>query len=242
MIRSLDADTQHALRELARATDGIDLDVYQQFDKDPLQPIIGLGPANARIALLGRDPGRDEVRHGEPFIGAGGQLIRRTLYRYLHGHDMPDFDASMAVGRDFFWANTVPYKPVGNKAWSMAVKRRYQPVMRSLLAERWQGRALITLGREAFLWLGIGQSKAERARIEAFWKQADRFETALPITLAAGDASTRSIDVYPLPHPSPLNATWYNRFPGLLEERLARLGARPDNLLSDDLDNAAGRD
>lgn len=240
--KTLDAAREHTLRALARATDGRDLEVYQRYGRDPLQPIVGLGPANARIGLFGRDPGRDEVRHGEPFIGAGGQLIRRTLYRYLHDRPMPDFEASMAVGRAFFWANTVPYKPVGNKAWPMAVKRRFQPVMQSLLAERWQGRTLITLGREAYLWFGIAQPKAERARIEAFWKRADRFETAITITLAATDGSARQVDLHPLPHPSPLNATWYKRFPGLLENRLAQCGARLDNLLGEPAQRPAGCD
>src|SRR5699024_8221544 len=125
--------------------DGIDVEVYRQYDKDPLAPIIGLGEANLRIALFGRDPGREEVRHGEPFIGAGGQKVRQALYQHLHGAPLPDFAASVAVGRALFWANTVPYKPVGNKAWSMAVKKRFQPLMAQLLATHWRGSDVITL-------------------------------------------------------------------------------------------------
>src|SRR5690625_420308 len=66
-------------RTLARETEGIDVEVYHRFDRDPLTQIFGLGPATARIGLFGRDPGREEVRHGEPFIGTGGQLVRKTL-------------------------------------------------------------------------------------------------------------------------------------------------------------------
>lgn len=227
----LDVQERHALRALASEIDGIDVDTYERFDKDPLEPIIGMGAPAARVGFFGRDPGRDEVKHGEPFIGAGGQLVRKALYRHLHDAEMPDFEASQAVGRSFFWANTVPYKPVGNKAWSMKVKRRFHPLMNGLLVEQWQGRSLITLGREAFLWFGIGQSTPERRRIEAFWGCDDRFETSIEVSLAAPGGVARAFSLYPLPHPSPLNATWYKRFPGLLRQRLAQLDVRPGNLV-----------
>lgn len=225
-------DQRQTFRELAAETDGIDVDTYARFDADPLEPIIGLGQPNARIGFFGRDPGRDEVKHGEPFIGAGGQLVRRAIHRYLHDEDLPDFETSRSLGQSFFWINTVPYKPVGNKAWSMRVKRRFHPLMNALLVEQWQGRSLITLGREAFLWFGIGQPKVERARVEAFWKRDDRFKTSLDITLTAPDGAARVFDIHPLPHPSPLNATWYKRFPALLQQRLAQLDAREDNLMT----------
>src|SRR5699024_628144 len=106
----VDAQFDRQFRRQAGAIDGIDVEVYRQYDKDPLAPIIGLGEANLRIALFGRDPGREEVRHGEPFIGAGGQKVRQALYQHLHGAPLPDFAASVAVGRALFWANTVPYK------------------------------------------------------------------------------------------------------------------------------------
>ncbi|MES1931511.1 uracil-DNA glycosylase [Salinisphaera shabanensis T35B1] len=227
---SLSCEQRQTLRELAGETDGIDRPVYARFDKDPLEPIIGLGDTNTRIGFFGRDPGTDEVKYGEPFIGAGGQLVRKTIYRHLHGDDLPDFETSRALGQDFFWINTVPYKPIGNKAWSMKIKRRFQPTMISLLVEQWQGRSLITLGREAFLWFGIGQSKDERARIEAFWKRDDRFESAIEVELNAPDGQTATFEIRPLPHPSPLNATWYKRFPDLLRQRLEQLDVRIDTL------------
>ena len=122
------ASLRQALRDLAADTDGIDTAIYATYDRDPLEPIIGLGDADAPLCFFGRDPGREEVRHGEPFIGAGGQIVRRVLYRHLNGAEMPDFEAGRALGRHYFWINTVPYKPIGNKAWSMAVKRRFQPL------------------------------------------------------------------------------------------------------------------
>lgn len=219
-----------AFRAEAGILDGVDTAVYAQCGKDPLAPIIGLGDTDLRVGLFGRDPGRNEVRHGEPFIGAGGQKARGALYQHLYGEPMPDFEASLAVGRQFFWANTVPYKPVGNKAWSMAIKKRFQPLMMAVLAEYWQGEELITLGREAFLWFGIGQSRDERRRLEAFWRSEDRFEAETEVTLGSADSRQRTVKLCPLPHPSPLNATWYKHFPALLQARLRRLDVRVDNL------------
>lgn len=227
---SLTRHQQEKFKTLAAEVEGIDVDVYERFERDPLEPIIGLGKPNLRVGFFGRDPGRDEVRHGEPFIGAGGQLVRKALYEQLYGEKMPDFEASKAVGEHFFWINTVPYKPVGNKAWSMKVKRHFHSLMNEVLISRWEGRTLITLGREAFLWFGIGRSKEERDRLDAFWKQEDRFESSIEVTLEDAQGEARIFTLYPLPHPSPLNQTWYARFPELLRNRLTQLEVRQDNL------------
>ena len=227
---SLTPQQQEQFRALAAEIEGIDVEVYQRFERDPLEPIIGLGKPNQSIGFFGRDPGRDEVRHGEPFIGTGGQLVRKALYEHLYDEKMPDFEASRAVGEHFFWINTVPYKPVGNKAWSMKVKRHFHGLMNDVLISRWEGRTLITLGREAFLWFGIGRSKEERTRLEAFWKREDRFESSIEVTLEDDRGEAQTFQLYPLPHPSPLNQTWYSRFPGLLKQRLEQLDVRQDNL------------
>ena len=229
---ALSAQQRKTFRELARVTEGIDTEVYARFDKDPLEAIVGLGADNARVGFFGRDPGRDEVQHGEPFIGSGGQLVRRALYRRLNeGKPLPDFEASRAIGRDFFWANTVPYKPLGNKAWSTSVKKRFQPAMARLLIEQWQGADLITLGREAFLWFGILQTRETGERLQAFWAREDRFSESITIRLSAGEGCAREFRLHPLPHPSPLNATWYGRFPGLLDARLEQLRVSRSSVL-----------
>lgn len=136
---------------------------------------------------------------------------------------MPDFEASRAIADGFFWINTVPYKPLGNRAWSMAVKRRFHPLMRQLLLVRWQGRDIITLGREAFLWFGLEQSREVRQQLEAFWQREDRFTAHLDLELTAENGAHRTFRLHPLPHPSPRNLTWFKRFPELLEARLQQL-------------------
>jgi len=217
------------LRTVASTLEGIDVAVYQTWERDPLEPIIGAGDPNARVCIFGRDPGRDEVRWATPFIGAGGQKVRATLYQVLYGQDLPDFQASLDVGAYVYWANTVPYKPVGNKAWSMGVQRAAHPYIADVLVHDWRGTDLITLGRNAFFWFGIGQPREERKRIQDHWQRVDRFETSIPLELTAPDGQVSQLTVHPLPHPSPLNATWYKRFPGLLANRLRDLDLRRSN-------------
>lgn len=214
---------------IARELTGIDLPVYEKYGKNPFEPIIGLGASDVRVAFFGRDPGRDEVRHNLPFIGAGGQKVRATLYRHLYGEALPDFAASVEVGKMFFWANTVPYKPAGNKAWSSKVKKQFQPLVADLLLHTWRGQDIITLGREAFLWFAINQDQTVKARLEEFWECDDRFAASTEMTLTARDGTQRKLYLHPLPHPSPLNATWYKRFPDLLSARLRQLQVSTDN-------------
>ncbi|GAB4299876.1 MAG: hypothetical protein Kow0096_19550 [Thiohalomonadaceae bacterium] len=214
---------------LARELTGIDRPVYEEYGKNPLEPVIGRGAPDVRVAFFGRDPGRDEVQHNLPFIGAGGQKVRGALYRHLYGKALPDFAASVEVGKMFFWANTVPYKPVGNKAWSGKVKKQFQPLVADLLLHTWRGRDIITLGREAFLWFAINQDQAVKAQLEEFWERDDRFETSTAMTLTARDGTRRELRLHPLPHPSPLNATWYKRFPDLLIAHLRQLQVTTDN-------------
>ncbi|MFT4046555.1 MAG: uracil-DNA glycosylase family protein [Solimonas sp.] len=221
----LTAAQRHAFRALAAATPGIDAEVYARFDRDPLEPIVAHGDPHAKLGFFGRDPGRDEVKHQEPFIGAGGQLVRRALYEHRHGKPPPDFAASRETGRHYFWANTVPYKPLGNKAWSNPVKKRFQPLMAQVLVDDWHGSDLIVLGREAFFWFGLNADQAVARRLEAFWVRDDRYERSITVTVRSPSGASRDITLHPLPHPSPLNATWYGRFPGLLAARLKMLDA-----------------
>jgi len=218
-----------AFRQLAGHTAGIDRDAYAACGRDWRDPIIGLGPHDARLCIFGRDPGRTEVEHALPFVGKGGQLVRAALYRQQHGAGTapPDFAASVAAGHDVFWLNTVPYKPLGNRAWSMAVKRRFHPLVVDLLLHAWHGqrgeRTVIALGREAFFWFGIAQPAEVGAALDAFWAQGDaRYRRTLRIDYRAGDKA-HTVMLAPLPHPSPANAVWFARFAGLMDERLRLL-------------------
>ncbi|MBT3220622.1 MAG: uracil-DNA glycosylase [Proteobacteria bacterium] len=181
-----------------------------------------MGDRKARICFFGRDPGRHEVQHQFPFVGAGGQKIRRVLHEVLHQTELPDFEASIAVGLYAYWANTVPYKPKRNKAWPKKVQRQVFPYIADLLINSWEGRDVITLGQLAFLWFGLEDRETLRA-LQAHWKRKDRFETSISATLTTPDGTSATFNIHPIPHPSPLNATWAPYFPGLLETRLRKL-------------------
>lgn len=216
-------------RALATGLDGVDTDVYAAHDRDPTLPVLGEGAPDRRICIFGRDPGRDEIRWQEPFIGAGGQQVRKVLYRVVHGEELPDFEASREIGQVAYWANTVPYKPVGNKAWSVKVRRTFQPVVADLLVHGWKGRDVICLGQNAFTWFGLCADKATRDRLKAAWSGEPRFAGGpLELNLTASDGVTADLRLWPMPHPSPLNATWYRHFPDLLTARLQAIGFGPD--------------
>lgn len=212
-------DEMSALARAASPPMAIDREAYAEAGIDPFTPIVlGSGSLSARLGVIGRDPGRTEVLRGEPFIGAGGRKLRDGLHRAMFGGDCPDEAAAVAVGRSVFWANTVPFKPVGNKAWSAPVLRRFAPLMGRLVLELWQGEELITCGNGAFAWIGLVEPRL-RPALDAFWARPDRYEASLRVELR-----DRALTLHPLPHPSPLNATWFKRFPGLLDARLAALG------------------
>jgi DNA polymerase len=47
--------------------------------RDATQTVFGVGPASARIMLVGEQPGDREDRLGEPFVGPAGDLLERAV-------------------------------------------------------------------------------------------------------------------------------------------------------------------
>jgi uracil-DNA glycosylase len=211
-----------ALRRLAATLDQLDVDAYQACGRDPMEPIIGLGPVDAPLCFMGRDPGREEVRLAQPFVGEAGQLLRAGLHAQLHPREPYTFEAGLAAGCGMFWMNTVPYKPIGNKAWSAGVRTAFQTLMARVLAG-WQGDNVLTLGNEAFAWFALGQSREVRDQLRAFWASGDeRYRRNVAVTLDLA-GNSRTLRLHPLPHSSRANAVWCARFPGLLRDRLRTL-------------------
>jgi uracil-DNA glycosylase len=209
----------------------IDRDVYASYGQDPLAPLLGGGSVAASVGVFGRDPGRHEIQWMEPLIGAGGQLVRAGVHRALHGCAPPDFEASRTVSTSVFFSNTVPYKPVGNKAWGMKVKRRFQPIIASYLVDHWVGHDLITLGNVAFQWFALDKTREEAAPLRAFWERETRYEESVTVGLRSPvTGAHKDLRLHPLPHPSPLNARWFSAFPALLDQRLDALGPWPATL------------
>ncbi len=64
------------LRQLRKAVTGCEgCELY----KDATQPVFGEGPADARIVLIGEQPGDSEDRAGRPFVGPAGEVLNRAM-------------------------------------------------------------------------------------------------------------------------------------------------------------------
>lgn len=208
--------------EASQAEFPIDRPVYEKAGKDPLDPVLCAGSLSAPVCIFGRDLGKDEVAHGQPLIGAGGKLVRRGLIRAFGEERAGDtyLEAALAFA---LLTNTVPYKPPGNKAYPERVKARFRPFVAELLGSFWSGSRVICLGNEAFEWFA---PYCEPGAADAFWSREDRYEAELPAELLWGpgaSAKRKPLILCPLPHPSPLNAKWYGRFPELLSARLSTI-------------------
>ncbi|MCL4344517.1 MAG: uracil-DNA glycosylase [Nitrososphaerota archaeon] len=45
-------------------------------------PVLGEGPADSKIMIVGEAPGANEEKVGRPFVGRGGKLLRKTLEKF----------------------------------------------------------------------------------------------------------------------------------------------------------------
>ena len=208
--------------EARRADFPVDREVYERVGKDPMVPVAFAGSFGARVCSFGRDPGRDEIRYGQPQVGAAGRLVREGVLEALGLVPAPGDPRLEAALEHVFLSNTVPYKPPGNKAYPEGVKERFRPYVARLLACHWQGDVVLTLGTEAFDWFA---RYGEPGAADALWKREDRYEAEFPCVLTAecdGETVRRPLTICPLPHPSPLNQRWLPLFPGLLRKRLEK--------------------
>ena len=208
--------------EARRAPFPVDADAYQSAGIDPSTCLLYAGSLDAEVGFFARDLGRDEVRAREPLIGQAGRLVREGVYRAL-GHEGKPTRAQLDEARSHvLLTNTVPWKPPGNKAYGAAVKNRFRPYMARFLTHHWRGSFLITLGTEAFEYF---TAFGDRAALEAFWKQPDKWEREIAVTVTSDGADgpeEKTLTLAPLPHPSPLNKKFYPLFPGMLDARLGR--------------------
>ena len=68
-----DRPSLSAIRSHAQECEGCDL--Y----RDATQAVVGEGPRDARLMVIGEQPGDKEDRAGEPLVGPAGQLLDRAL-------------------------------------------------------------------------------------------------------------------------------------------------------------------
>jgi uracil-DNA glycosylase len=211
-------------QEAQRESFPIDLPIYESAHKDPTRPVLYGGNLHSQLCFFGRDLGKDEVIAGQPLIGSAGRLVRQGFYEALHGQKTNVQAQLNTVCDRLLLTNTVPYKPPGNKAYAVAVKERFRPFVAKLLVLHWQGNQIISLGTEAFKWFTPYGNKGE---VDQFFKQSDRFATSLDVVLKAEDEQglihQKTVTLLPLPHPSPLNQTYYAKFPQMLQDRLKNI-------------------
>ena len=208
-------------QEAERESFPIDIPVYKATGLESTQPILYAGNLKSQLCFFGRDLGRDEVYARQPLYGAAGTLVRQGFYVAMHQRKTEDKKELESVCQRILLTNTVPYKPPGNKAYSVAVKKRFRPFIENFLVLHWQGQQIITLGNEAFNWFTPYGGKGE---VAAFFKRSDRYAAKLDVTLRATDdrgmEHLKTVTLLPLPHPSPLNQKYYAKFPQMLQERL----------------------
>lgn len=211
--------------ETDRAEFPIDEPVYTRWGRDPKEPIFYAGSLEAPLCIVGRDLGKDEVRNGQPLIGAAGRLVRLGILKAFDdpaaaGIITPSHAPLQEALKYALLTNTVPYKPPGNKSYPEGVRTRFRPLLEQLLGQHWQGDQIITLGREAFQWFKPYANPDEWASLGG---SDSKFEAAFHCHLPAGSrrgSRGKAILVHPLPHPSPLNRRWFPPFPEMLASRL----------------------
>ena len=211
-------------QEAQREEFPIDIPVYKSAKLEPTHPVLYAGNLHSPLCFFGRDLGRDEVHARQPLIGAAGTKVRQGFYEMMYGKSTNSIEELKRICDRVLLSNTVPYKPPGNKAYTVKVKERFRPFVERLLVFHWQGNQIITLGTEAFKWYAPYREKGE---IDQFFKRSDRYEAKLTVSMTAtdgeGNSQQKSITLLPLPHPSPLNKRYYAIFPEMLQQRLAQV-------------------
>jgi uracil-DNA glycosylase len=98
-------------------------------------PIIYGGNVDARIMVIARDLGRDEVIQRQPLIGRAGQLFRSVAKYYDLLNDM-------------YLTNLIPYKPVKNIVFEEEIRGNYLDLLREQI-KIIRPKIIMTLGKES---------------------------------------------------------------------------------------------
>ncbi len=141
-------------------------------------PVRGIGPENPAMIFVGEGPGINEVRRGEPFVGASGELVNRAL-------------AETGTPRARIWITNatlcLPTKKADEKAKNAAARACKQRLERELME------------RPDIPVLALGGVAAHALLADA---------TKLPITEIAGSCFDHDVDgsgprpVIPTVHPA----------------------------------------
>ncbi|MDP9226083.1 MAG: uracil-DNA glycosylase [Chloroflexota bacterium] len=100
------------------------------------RPVIGEGPSDARVFLVGEAPGAEESRTGRPFVGAAGRFLDRAL-------------RNVGLQRDQVFITSVEkYRPPGNRPPRREEIDACKPLLLAQL-ERIDPEIVVLMGRVA---------------------------------------------------------------------------------------------
>ena len=69
----------HRLHTLEEVAAYVSSTILNPLDETRMNPVFGVGSANADLLVIGEAPGAEEDRQGEPFVGRAGQLLSKIL-------------------------------------------------------------------------------------------------------------------------------------------------------------------
>ena len=147
--------TLKSLRDAARSCQGCDL--Y----KNATQTVFGEGRSQARLVLVGEQPGDTEDRQGRPFVGAAGKLLDKAL-------------TEADIRReDVYVTNAVKHF-----RWIQRGKRRLhqRPVLRQVIScKPWLRAELAVVQPQLVVCLGATAAQAMLGRVVRVTKERGKF-------------------------------------------------------------------
>ena len=147
--------TLKSLREAARSCEGCDL--Y----RNATQTVFGEGSTQARLVLIGEQPGDMEDRQGRPFVGPAGRLLDKAL-------------TEAGIQRqDVYVTNAVKHF-----RWIQRGKRRMhqRPVLRQVIScKPWLRAELAVVQPQLVVCLGATAAQAMLGRVVRITKERGKF-------------------------------------------------------------------
>lgn len=101
------------------------------------QVVLGSGPSNAALIVVGEAPGKTEDEGGAPFIGRSGQLLFSLI------NDVLELDRE-----DCYVTNVVKCRPPNNRTPKRSELEACRPWL-DLQRTQWEGRVVLALGLTA---------------------------------------------------------------------------------------------
>lgn len=170
------------------------------------QLVWGEGPYDARIIIIGQNPGPDEMREGRPFVGGSGRILDRALQR-----------AGIARSRCYVTNISKRFVQPGKP-----LPKSFIDQDRQLLEKEFEtlksATTILTLGKEAFEAL-TGKDLQIRHNRAAAEKNPAAWLRGCPYPVQSGRLSGKTI--IPAVHPSFIARTGFVESP-LFEEDLKR--------------------